>query len=643
MNGGWIGKSLDVDLTNGALRVRDTLADSRAYLGGRSLALRWAWEQIPAGADAYDAENRVFLTTGPLTGTLAPTAGRTVMTSLSPRVYPRPWHTHSTLGGWFGAELKYAGFDAVIVHGRSARPVILEITDGRARLIDATDLWGQDARQTQLALRQRLGNGAQVMAIGQAGENLVRFATVQHAEENAAGHSGFGAVWGSKNLKAVAVRGSGGVPVARPEALLREVFGLGVFTVSPGFGELRPSFADKSPRPVCSQACTCNCVVNSFSRLDDGRRKPQACIGPVWTGGGMADTAYSSERVQAPPSKNFGKRDVALHELCNSLGLDLWFRLVLQPWLIRARQLGVRQIRGFAFDAEDGAWFESFMYDLAYRRGLGALFADDLRRAVDVLEDELPAELVELGRELEFAFGFPAHRESRFWNEEPLPFWVISAMMYASESRDPTIGSHLSSLHLADAMLALKDPDLSRRQYRRLAEQVWGDADALEPTFENKAPVAIWSQHQHMLIDSLLMCDFAFPQLMRPMSAEQWRSSEDILGDLDIDRRLLAAVTGIEYRREDLTRIAERAFTTERMLLARAGRGRDMEEALASHFALPCRADGTRIDAAGFSRLLSEYYAARGWDQVRGWPRVEGLQQLGLGDMTAELEHLSTG
>jgi aldehyde:ferredoxin oxidoreductase len=325
--------------------------------------------------------------------------------------------------------------------------------------------------------------------------------------------------------------------------------------------------------------------------------------------------------------------------MCNSLGLDLWFRIVMQPWFIRCNQLGIHQIRGYPIEPNDLFWFEQFMHELARREGLGAVFAEDLRRAMDDLEGELPDELIYLGRELEFNFGFPAHREGRFWDEEPLPFWVISAMMHASTSRDPTIGTHHSSMLLADFLLV--DRDVALPQFRRLSEQVWGYPDALEPSFDNKAPVAIWSQHQHMLIDSLTLCDFAFPQLVRPMETqEEWRNTQDLKGDLDLDLRLLAAVTGSEKSREELTEVAERAFNLERAMLARAGRGRPMEESLAPHFELPCRADGTLIDEAGFSRLLDEYYSARGWDLELGWPQADQLKELALEEVIPELAEL---
>jgi len=643
MVGGWVGKVLDVDLTSGEITTRDTMAYARDYIGGRALASRIAWDEIPAGISACDPENRVIVATGPLTGTLAPTSGRTIMTGLSPRTYPMPWYTHSTLGGWFGAELKYAGFDAIVIRGQAKSPVVVEVRNGKARIVEAADLWGLGAREVQLALKERMGQEAQMLAIGPAGENLVRFATVQHAEENAAGHSGFGAVWGSKRLKAIAARGTGGVPVADQGALLREVLELGALRPAPFTAPLWGDRPGKQ-KPVCSHACTYDCGVGSYGYAEDGRRIPGWCIGGLtWvTEDYMKNTAYSGGGLEVPPGRNFGlSTEAPLHEMCNSLGLDLWFRLVMQPWFIRCRQLGIRRIRGFPIEPDDVGWFEDFMLQLAHRESLGEVFAEDLVRAMDELEGELPEELIRLGRALEFGFGFPAHREGRLWDEEPLPFWVISAMMYASESRDPSIGAHQSSLMLADFLLA--DPAVACRQFRALSEKVWGYPNALEPTFENKAPVAIWSQHQHMLIDSLPLCDFAFPQLVRPMEGRgEWQSTEDITGDLDLHLRLFAAVTGVELSREEMEEVAERAFTLERAMLARAGRGRALEESLAPHFRLPCRADGTLIDEAGFSRLLDEYYSARGWDLEFGWPEADLLRRLRLDEVIPEIQTRST-
>ena len=641
MPGGWTGQILDVNLTTGEVRTRETTEYARAYLGGRMLAARIAWDEIPAGCDAYEAANRIIVATGPLTGTLAPTTGRTIMASVSPRTYPGPWYTHSTLGGWFGPTLKYAGYDAIVIHGQSPAPVYLDVRDGEARLRDGAALWGLGARDAQLRLRAELGEGAEILAIGPAGENRVRFATVQHAEENAAAHSGFGAVWGAKRLKAIVVRGSGGVAVAQPEALLAEVLGFGK-------GRLTHSYASITDedlarwRPTCSQACIMKCWDGWHGISEDGRRVPGHCVGMVYLAGQyMEGSAYDAGGVHIPPSPNFAlPAEVRLHELCNNLGVDLWFRLVMQPWFLRCAELGVREIRGHPLAADDPEWLTDLVRQLAYRQGLGEIFADDLRRAMDELEGELPDELIWLGRELEFDFGFPAHREGRFWDEEPLPYWVVSALMHMSESRDPTIGGHQSYVLLAN--LVMDDPERAIPRLRAVGERVWGDPDAFEPNFENKTPMAIWAQHQHQLVDSLPLCDFAFPQVVRSMhSRAEWRATDDIAGDLDIGRRLLNAVTGEAFTQAELDQIAERGLNLERMLLARGGRHRKMEEAmLAPHFRLPCRVDGTSIDAAGFARLLDEFCAARGWDLELGWPTPETLRRVGLAELIPALEQL---
>jgi len=195
---------------------------------------------------------------------------------------------------------------------------------------------------------------------------------------------------------------------------------------------------------------------------------------------------------------------------------------------------------------------------------------------------------------------------------------------------------------LADWVL-MDEPE-ARRKLSRVAESAWGLPDAFEPGFDGKAPVAVWMQNQHILIDSLPLCDFAFPQLTAPIADNvAWRAIDNPVGDLDFDLRVLAAVTGLDYTRADLTRIAERAFAIERSLLARAGRSRPMEEGLAPHFKLPCRADGTSIDAAGFACLLDEYFAERGFDLALGWPQPETLSGLGLAALIPEVERLRAG
>jgi aldehyde:ferredoxin oxidoreductase len=308
----------------------------------------------------------------------------------------------------------------------------------------------------------------------------------------------------------------------------------------------------------------------------------------------------------------------------------------MQPWFLRCQELGVHAIRGHDLHPRKAPWFGRFLTDVAHRRGLGAIFADGMRRAADDLDGELPAELTAAGRSLEFAFGFPAHREGRIWDHEPSPYWLIAALMYASESRDPTIGTHSASLMLTN--VASWDPETAPAKLRRLALELWDDERALEPGVEHAPAVAIWSQHQHIVNDSLPLCDFAFPRTVgRFASHQDWYDSPDTRSDIEIGARLFSAVTGMDATMADLERVAERTLNLERAILALAGRDRALDLSLAPHFSLPCRSDGTRLDTDQFAAVLDAFYGQRGWDRATGWPTRAKLEFLGLADVARRL------
>jgi len=629
---GWTGKFLEIDLSTGSVAERDTMPYARSYVGGRGIAARLAWETIPAGTDAYSPDNRLILFTGPLTGTIAPTSGRSVFMSVSPRVYPRPWIT---------------------IGGKAESAVYVSIEDGNVQIHDADELWGLGIRDTDLWLKRKHGSEAHTISIGPAGENLVRVATIQHADECASGHSGFGAVLGSKMLKAVVVRGTGGVKIARPEVFFAEVERTRETAwISPmhcfDFPLEGPpaSAGRKAKGPVCSQSCPVYCVITGLHRVEGLPDTVTTCIGGVYMGGavyGIGEdlifdiSEYQSETISTPAGKSFGEVDgVRVHQTANSLGLDLWLLATLQPWFLRCLEEGVGKIRGTVLDPTDPDWFIEMLEGLAMRRGLGGLFSDGLRRAADELESELPRSLIDTARSLEFAFGFPAHREGRLWDPEPLPYWVISMLMYASESRDPTIGTHSSCFLLAD--LYMKYGELALKKFRRLSEELWGSDQGLEPNYEFVVPVTLWAQHQHIAIDSLPLCDFVFPRTIGKFkSEEEWLASDGTDPDIELGARLLSACTGVDYTDEQLEHIGERVFNVERSMLAEFGRDRTVDASIEPHFELPCKTDGTCLDEPLFEELLDDYYKFRGWDLKRGWPSREKLEELGLKDVADRL------
>lgn len=214
--GGYVGRILFVNLTSGELSSLNTL-DYTDYIGGKGIGLRLQWELgNPEIKDGFDADSLLMFLTGPLTGTPAPASGRTTLCYKQVSNYPKQWWSHSSFGGAWGPELKFAGFDGIIIKGVSDKHVYLWIHNGVVEIKDASKLWGLDTYATEDRIRQELGNdpGIRIMKIGPAGENQLRGSCILTDVDHAAGQN-TGGIMGRKNLKAIAVRGTGGVPIAR--------------------------------------------------------------------------------------------------------------------------------------------------------------------------------------------------------------------------------------------------------------------------------------------------------------------------------------------------------------------------------------------------------------------------------------------
>ncbi len=208
----YAGRMLHVDLSAGKV-TEEPLKDqwTRQYIGGWGLGAKYYTESVDPTVDPLSPENTIVVMTGPMAGTLAPTGSRTCVVSKSP-------HTgtifESNIGGAFGPELKFAGYDGIVISGKAGKPVCLQIEDGAVSLEDATSLWGTGIFETERALEDKMGCGMKSLSIGPAGENGVPFACVGSESYRQMGRGGVGTLFGSKNLKAIAVRGTGGVQVA---------------------------------------------------------------------------------------------------------------------------------------------------------------------------------------------------------------------------------------------------------------------------------------------------------------------------------------------------------------------------------------------------------------------------------------------
>lgn len=215
---GYCGKIIRVNLSNGSVK-KENIDESfcRKYLGGAGFIAHYLWTEIKPATDPLSAQNILVFALGPLTGIALPGSGRHCVGALSPLTGGL---AKSEVGEFWGTELKKAGFDAVVIEGKSARPVYVSIINEEVEIRDAANLWGQNTKETEAAIRSDLKKDrVRIAMIGPAGENLVRYACIMHGLKDAAGRGGLGAVMGSKNLKAVAVRGTKRPKVARPEGV----------------------------------------------------------------------------------------------------------------------------------------------------------------------------------------------------------------------------------------------------------------------------------------------------------------------------------------------------------------------------------------------------------------------------------------
>ena len=213
---GYGGTILRVNLTEGKISKEPTPAQlARDFIGGRGFGIYFLFKEVPKHADPLGPENKLIISTGPLSGMLVPGGGKCDWTTKSPLT---GGYADASMGGHFTAELKYAGIDTIILEGVSPKPVYLLIDNDKIQLLDASSLWGKGAIDVEVEFKHKYGEEYQIAAIGPGGENQVLYACINHDFGRQAGRGGVGAVMGSKKLKAIVLHGTKSVPVADMDA-----------------------------------------------------------------------------------------------------------------------------------------------------------------------------------------------------------------------------------------------------------------------------------------------------------------------------------------------------------------------------------------------------------------------------------------
>ena len=624
---GYNGKILHADLTTGTLTVEEPTEEFyRKYLGGQGIGMYYLLRESPSGIDPLSPDSILAVTLSVVTG--APVSGqsRVMVNAKSPLTGSIG---DAQAGGFWPAEAKAAGFDAIIIKGKADKPVYLWLHDGEAELRDATHLWGRVTGDVDAAIRDELGDPKiEVMQIGPAGEKLVRYACIINMANRAAGRTGMGAVMGSKNLKAIAVRGQKKPPIADRKALTAlakwgakhfpesDVYGMGLFgtaeVLSPqnkagglptrnwdsgvfeGFEALDGSTMSET---ILKERDTCYACVVRCKRVVEITEGPYT-VDPLY-GGPEYETlatfgSYCAVSDLAAVSK--------ANEISNMYGIDTitagatiaWAMDCFEQGIITADDIGGIELRYGSAEA-----MVKMTELIAKREGFGDLLAEGMTRAASSFGPEAE-ELVTAVK----ANPMPAH----------MPEVKRSlALIYAV---NPYGADHQSHEH-----------DPSYADYpERMAELGLVDPQPDDVLNEEKVRYSMVTQHLYSALNTIGVCQFV------------WGPSWQLYGPEQL-AEMVRAVTGWDITLQELMTAGERALNMMRAFNAREGFTR-AEDKLPPKLFKPLEggpSDGIAITEDELAFALSTYYDMCGWDS-EGRPTKAKLEELGIAWVADEVE-----
>jgi len=645
---GWTGKILRVDLSKRKITTIDTMKYVPDLIGGVGVAAMIAWEEIDPSIGPFDPENRLMIMVGPLTGTLASGAGRVEVLGVAPQQHP-PCFSRSGMGGHWGPELKYAGFDGIVVQGRAEKPVYLWVNDGNAEILSAKDIWGLGTYATARTLRDIHGDKTRVISCGPAGENLSRIAIIQTETENAAGQGGFGGVMGSKNLKAIAVRGTGGVKIANPEEFLE-------ICLKQSREGLRPTELGSDPRWPTEKVLS----GPNFRRHKCGFCST-ICTNTVYMNieGKVFPTLYTTEQMCYGYKTTSHNAQIEARVLTSNYGINGWeVSYGIIPWLQLCKQHGlIKEIDGIEIPAPEKPieylrdcapvspeFLTMLLRKIAYREGpIGDALSDGACYAAEKLFGGKGKHLLDhiyprhCGQ-VEHWGGHWGPGGNAYW-----PWWLPPVLQWCMDTRDPASDTTHSWTSHVQWYLPKSGPHkgpFSLEKVRAVSEKVYGDPNVCDPSIEYDPPEAraipaIWHTDRGMVVDSLILCDYEQPRVFSMLS-------EDGSADTALMAKLFSACTGIEMSEDDLQKAGERIFNLLRAVDVRNyGRCRKIDEqTIDIGFHYPGKDDGVVLDKKKFLKLMDKYYELRGWSKENGWPTRKKLEELGLKKVADELERI---
>ena len=612
---GYNGKLLRVDLTDRRIAEEEVSEEMvRQYAGGVGVATKILFDETNPQTDPLSAENRLIAMTGPFAGTGVPTSGRHHLVARSPLTR---FFGESNVGGSWAVHLKRAGFDGVIIQGKADAPVYLWIHDGKAEIRDAGAIWGRDSYESADWIKERTVREATVAVIGQAGERMAGIASIPHIGTvvRAAARTGLGAVMGSKNLKAMAVFGTGEVAIARPEELKASIrnllphikggtenFGkygtaggidnyekIGNFPVR-NWKQARWAGAAKisgvamhdtilSGRKACMH---CPIACGRHIKVAEGPYGPMDCAGPEYETIGTMGGLCLVDDLQAIAKAN---------DLCNRYGLDTISAGGIVAFAMEAYEKGILTLAdadGIELTWGSGKALVEMVHKMGRGEGIGLMMAEGSKKMAEALGQNA----------VEFAIHVKGLEPSA---HDPRKFFS-QALNYATAARGACHNaswSHPYELALFMAELGIAEPQ-----------------DALQ--VEGKAAFTATLQDFMTVMDAMVICRFS--QVGKAVNVTNQIDWLNMITDRNIDTA-------------EFKKIGERIFNLKRLYNTRLGVSRKDDFLPYRFMTLERSAEGLKTGLPPIGKLLADYYAVRGWSE-EGIPTAEKLQELGLGDLS---------
>lgn len=612
---GYAGRMLIVDLTTGKTTVEPLNEDyARKYIGGIGLGMRLLFDYSKPGLDPFSPDNPLILTTGPISGTMWPTGGNGhAFVSKSPQTFGVG---ESKAHGSFGTELKRAGYDAVIILRKAERPVYLWIDDDSVQLVDASKLVGKSPSETEDVIREELGDYyVRIAAIGLAGEKLSRIACIINDKTRAAGRTGLGAVMGSKNLKAIAVRGTHDVTVAKPDEFLEYVKEFHERMKGPATQKYRTLGTPENILVHNSLSCMPTRNYRN-SRFESAEKVSGEVLNEKYVTKiiGCSSCAMRCEHVVAvtegPYTNTMTRMEyeslwalgpycgvdrldaiIKAMDLCNYYGIDSISAGVIAGFAMDCYESGIlteKDMDGIDARFGNAEAMVKLVEKMGKREGIGDVLADGVK---------LAAERIGKGSE---------------------------KLALAIKGVEVT-GYDLRCLKTAALGFAVSFRGADHNRHGAYAFDVKGKVNRLIAE-KGRGKLVRDMEDTYNLIDSFIVCKF---------------SRGTYYKELDDMAKLYTLVTGFETTPQELKAAGERINNIARLFNIREGLGRKDDNLPYKVMNEPIPDDGPSkgafVSQAELDLLLDDYYESRGWT-MEGVPTEEKLKELGMEDFSQRTE-----